>query len=79
MLGRIWKGPTVKLHRSYRRTTLEKHGSNVRWEALLKDESGKIVWACGHAHRCRDNDVYGVAAWKCSTHELERRLKCEAA
>lgn len=24
------------------------------WEGVVKDESGAIVWRCGHKHNCRD-------------------------
>jgi len=67
------------LKRSYRKTTLEAHGTNCQWEAVLKDEAGKIVWACGHHHRCRDNSAYEDTAWRCAGRELNRRLQCEAA
>lgn len=69
----------MKLRRSYRKTTLEKHGSNVRWEAVLKDGSGKVFWACGHAHRRRDFDRSGDSAAQCADRERSRRFRCEAA
>lgn len=33
---------------SYRRTESE------RWQGVVKDSDGKIVWCCGHSHKCRD-------------------------
>lgn len=63
---------------SYRRT------KNERWEGVLKDEAGAVVWSCGHNHECRDYNhskwyAHTGAARYCARDELARRLKCEAA
>ncbi len=59
---------------SYRRLPSEK------WEGVVKDDKGKIVWACGHAHDCRDYNhcwvyVHKGAAMYCSKAQL--KLMCE--
>lgn len=68
----------MTLKASYRKTPAD------NWEGVLRDESGNVVWACGHFHTCRDYNhsrYYAAAgaAMTCSKNELERRLKCEAA
>ena len=62
----------MTLKASYRRTP------SYRWEGVLKDEKGNVVWACGHSHKNRDynHSVYfgrTGAAMYCAQAELKRR------
>lgn len=55
-----------------------------RWEGVLKDRAGKVVWCCGHAHENRDYNHsrwYAAtgAALYCAKDELKRRNTSEAA
>lgn len=40
------------------------------WEAVYRDENGKVTWACGHVHQYRDRSYYGLrgeqSAWACA-------------
>jgi hypothetical protein len=49
-----------------------------RWEGVLRDERGEVVWCCGHKHDCRDSNNSRMfrhqgAARKCASAELVRR------
>ncbi len=69
------KGPAMcasNLRASYRRA------GETRWEGVLKDESGTVVWACGHRHKCRDYNhsqlfAHEGAAMFCANAEMKRR------
>lgn len=62
----------ANLKASYRRA------GETRWEGVLKDERGAVVWACGHRHKCRDHNhsrwfSHEGAAMYCAAEELGRR------
>jgi len=61
---------------SYRKTPSD------NWEGVLRDDKGKIVWACGHSHKCRDYNhsryySHQGAARYCAENEYRRRQDAE--
>ncbi|QQM15095.1 hypothetical protein SEA_BANQUO_7 [Gordonia phage Banquo] len=54
---------------SYRR-------AGQRWEGVIRDDAGKVVQACGHVHRNRDdgNATWGRSARECAAFMLADRL-----
>lgn len=49
------------------------------WEGVVKNDNGRVIWACGHAHKCRDYNhsrYYQAAgaAMRCATEQV--RLMC---
>lgn len=59
-------------------TRLNPLSSVGHWEGVLRDGSGRVVWACGHLHKCRDENsrIHGKAARRCAEEAL-RLLKTE--
>lgn len=59
-------------------TRLNPLSSVGHWEGVLRDGSGRVVWACGHLHKCRDQNsrIHGKAARRCAEEAL-RLLKTE--
>jgi len=59
-------------------TRLNPLSSVGHWEGVLRDRSGRVVWACGHLHKCRDENsrIHGKAARRCAEEAL-RLLKTE--
>ena len=56
------------------RVTYRKNGYG--WEGVLKDEAGRVVWACGHIHRNRDisSGFAGKSAKSCAQGEVLGRI-----
>ena len=53
-----------------------------RWEGVLKDETGRITWTCGHSHLNRDHGsrLHGPSAVECAKEYRSRvRGMLEAA
>ncbi len=44
--------------------------NNGAWEAVHRDNQGKVIWSCGHHHNYRDRSFYGLrgelSAWACA-------------
>lgn len=53
-------------------TRLNPLSSVGHWEGVLRDGSGRVVWACGHLHKCRDQNsrIHGKAARRCAEEAL---------
>lgn len=64
----------MKLKLSTRRVKLKGVPHADLWEALLRDEKKKIVWACGHAHFWRSGtSAHSISAVRCASMEKHRR------